>query len=121
MADEITIDARMRVANGFLNLDLKSTGAQWDMTGDNMSSQVQTIGTSHETIEFGDISTAGWAFFRNVDATNYVEIGRDVSSTFYPVIKLEPGEACVCRLASTAIYAQANTASVPLHYAIVED
>lgn len=121
MADEITIDARLRCTNNNLVLDHKAIGLQWDMSGTNMSAQVQSIATSHEVIEFGDISTAGWAFFRNVDATNYVEIGLEVSSTFYAFMKLEPGEAAVLRLGGTGIYAQADTAAADLQYVLLED
>lgn len=39
---------------------------------------VQEIGTAGaEIINFGDITTEGYMFLRNTDATNYVEYGPD--------------------------------------------
>jgi hypothetical protein len=37
-----------------------------------------------------------------------------VAATFYPLLKLKPGEVAVCRLATTTFYAKANTAAVNL-------
>ena len=73
---------------------------------------LQNIGTTYEAISFGDI-TPGLVFAKNLDDTNYVELGLDVSLTFYPLIKLEPGDECVFRLAgSVSLYGKANTAAV---------
>ena len=39
----------------------------------------------------------GYAFFRNIDATNYVEIGVQISTVFYAFAKLKAGEVAVVR------------------------
>lgn len=85
------------------------------------TSQVQTIGTTYEALTVGaDVATAGWAFFRNLDATNFVEIGLEVSSAFQTLMKLMPGECALLPLATKALYARANTAAVKLDFTILE-
>lgn len=60
------------------------------------------------------VATAGYAYFRNLDATNFVEIGVQVAGTFYPLIKLLAGEVAVLRLATVTFYARADTGTVNL-------
>ncbi len=67
-----------------------------------------------------DVSTLGVALFRNLDATNYVEVGIDVAAAFYPFVKLLPGEAWPMRMGTLAPYAKANTAAVRLQYDIYD-
>ena len=78
------------------------------------------IGTSVEQITQGDTTDGGVYFFRNIDETNFVEIGvtsDDTSGgTFYPVLKLLAGEYSVGRLSNATIFAQADTAAVNLQF-----
>lgn len=90
----------------------------FDVSAIPYASGAQTIGTSYEAIAIGDVATAGVAVFKNLDATNYVEIGVEVSAAFYAFAKLKPGEAYPIRLASGTIFAKANTAPVSLEYTI---
>lgn len=121
MANEITVTCRLRVAKGNLSEDTQSVSKQIDMAGTNLIKNVQTIGTTHEALVLGDVSGGHQAYFRNNDATNYVEIGRDVAATFYPVIKLKAGEFAIAPIATDALYAKANTSPVDLLAFIVED
>lgn len=84
---------------------------------------LQSIGfAAHETIDVTGLTTLGWCYFRNRDATNYVSIGVDVAGTFYPLVKLKAGEGCMLRLDSAAtVYAQADTAAVLLERLIIDD
>lgn len=80
-----------------------------------------SIGTTHEALVLQDVASLGWARFENLDTTNYVEVGIVVSSTFYPVLKLLPGEYTFTRLSSgIAPYAKANAAAVQLDYEIFQ-
>ena len=81
----------------------------------------QVIGTSAETVSTTDLATPGWCYAKNLDSTNYVELGPD-SSGFVPFIKLKPGEQTVFRLASGVTFkAKANTAAVKLQIYVFED
>tara|TARA_R100001460_G_scaffold104157_1_gene149689 strand:- start:11 stop:379 length:369 start_codon:yes stop_codon:yes gene_type:complete len=117
MADEITYNASLSInatnfvesfSPGNLTIDLASTAG---------SGGSQTIGTSpHEQVSKGDTAAGGVAFFRNLDQTNFVEIGLEVSSAFQPMVKLLPGEYALMRLSTADIFAKANTASINLQY-----
>jgi hypothetical protein len=84
------------------------------LAADEMQHTVSDIGTTEEAIPLGDVATPGYSFFQNLDATNYVEIGIVVSTVFYPVLKLLPGEAQCFRFSTNPPYAKAHTASVKL-------
>lgn len=122
MANEISLNATLRVAKGYLDQQReRSRNFSLVAAAPAKAGGVMIVGTTHEAISLGDVATPGWCWFENLDPTNYVEIGVVVSSTFYPVIKLKPGEFQPCRLGTTAPYAKANTASVKLDYEIFED
>lgn len=120
MADEITLNLKVKYdKNGVV--DSRTFSDNVDVTGSAMCGGVQTIGTAAEAIAIGDVGTKGYARFLNIDATNYVEIGSDVTGTFYPLIKLKAGESCVVRLSAVTLHARANTGAVRLDYMIFED
>lgn len=92
------------------------------MAGGAFANAVQSIGTTYEQIVVpAEIATAGCVYFRNLDDTNYVEIGREVSAAFYPFIKLKPGEVMVGRMATNSFFAKANTAAVNLEMCLLAD
>lgn len=76
--------------------------------------QTQTIGTSAEALDLGDLAdVGGLLLIKNTDDTNYVEI--DSVNTFdnFPQ-KIGPGQAIVLGAQTTTIYARANTAAVDI-------
>lgn len=82
-----------------------------------------SVGTAAggEALVLQDVASLGWARFENLDAANYVEVGMIVSATFYPFLKLLPGEYTFMRLPTgLAPYARANTAAVQLDYEIFQ-
>ncbi len=115
MANEVAVQVSLQVTNGNMSF-LKRENYNADQTAaGGPSNGVQEIGTSHELVSITDISSKGFTYFGNLDTTNYVEIGVDVAATFYPLIKLLPGESAIMRLSpSVAVYAQANTAAIDL-------
>lgn len=123
MANEITYELYLKAAKGNLSIERRIPATKADMAGDAYSANVQTIATSSTAVTIAAaVSTAGFAFFRNLDATNFVEIGvEDGGSTFIAFAKLDPGQAAVVPLATTSIYAKADTAAVLLETIVVED
>lgn len=71
----------------------------------------QEIGTSEEALTVGDVSSLGLVVIKNLDETNFVEVGLTASYT----IKLLPGQACLFPPAGT-LYAKANTAACDVEY-----
>lgn len=125
MANEIYAAATLKCTKGTYPAAFSSGGAsvarRFTMTGTNQSLGIASIGTAtHEAIPVADIGTPGYAFFHNLDATNYVEIGSDTAGTFRPFAKLKAGQFCLVPL-SIAPYAKANTAACDLEYAVIEE
>ena len=85
-----------------------------------MVESVQSIGTSEEELATGDLSTMGWLWMQNLDATNYVQWG--FATTDYGG-RMEAGEtAGPFRTEPAAtIYLKANTAACKIHYRWLED
>lgn len=122
----IKITTSLRYKNGdldSLNIPAREQSITQNTAAPTRVGGNQTVGNgAHEQLVVTDITTEGWAYFRNRDATNYVEIGVDVAATFYPVIRLNTGESCAVRLTQGVdIYAQANTAAVILQREILDD
>jgi hypothetical protein len=122
MADEIKANSKLAVINAFYKESLDPGTFTVTQSALGGFKAVQIIGTSAETVVTGDVSTLGWAMFRNLDATNYVEIGPD-STGIVGFLRLEAGEpAGPFRLKpGITIKAQANTASVKLQVFVLED
>ena len=75
----------------------------------------QNIGfAAEEALTLGEVTSPGWAFFINRDATNFVELR--VSTGGAKFAKLLPGEFACLRLGSGAQvpYALADTGAVQL-------
>ena len=122
MANEITVTTNLSAVKGNLTFTRSRTfRATWATA--RQDGQVQAVGTTHEAITVsGDIATLGVAYFTNLDATNFVDIGRDVAAAFVPLIRLKPGESCAVRLTpGITPYAKADTAACDLEWQILND
>lgn len=128
MADEIRIGIELgydTLSSGIgSKFDRKITksapGSSFDQTTKEYVAGVQDIGTgAHEAIALGDVATPRFAFFRNHDATNYVQVGIDQAATFHPFMRLQAGSFALVEL-EEAPYAQANTGAVKLEYIIFD-
>lgn len=64
------------------------------------------------------VTTPREAWFRNLDETNYIEIGVQVAATFYAFMRIEPlgWSPVTLGVGASALYARANTAAVDLQY-----
>ena len=121
MADEVSLSYTLNINNNNLKYFASENYNADQSTLGGPSNGVQNIGTSSEAIGITDITSLGFAKFKNLDLVNYVEVGIEVAATFYPVIKLLSGESCVVRLSpSTTLYARANTAAVNLESMVFE-
>jgi len=120
MANEISYQFQTVLNNGELS-DSYSSGS---LAADQSTAKVMRSGGSIGTVAAGDVlggadlTELGLAVFKNLDDTNFVEVGVQVGGTFYGFAKLEPGEAGVVRLVNTNIYARADTADVELFYIV---
>jgi hypothetical protein len=124
MSGTINLSGAVRVTNGsfvdaFAPSPVSLTETNSGVTGGSQSIPTTAGGT---VITIGSLTAYGYAAFQNLDATNYVSIGVQVAATFYPVLRLMPGEFAICRLEpAITFYARANTASVVLFTRIWEN
>jgi hypothetical protein len=121
MANEITLTTGIQILKANLVGGVDQRTYQVDMAGTRFIRNVQAVGTTYEAIVTGDLASAGVATFRNLDATNYIEIGLEVSAAFQPMLRLNSGESFgPIRLSTLNIFARANTAAVNLDSFIAE-
>ena len=108
MANEITVTTGVRLTNGLLIVPNTVKATQFNQTTARGGGPgVVDVGTSEETIGFGDC-VPGFVELVNLDPTNYVQVG---FSTGVYGIRLRPsGGCCVFELEpSGTVYVKANT------------
>ena len=119
MANEVYTSLQLSATKGGAKV-ANSVSGRSDMTGDDMIQTTQVIGTTAETVSFGEISGAPQAILiTNLDATNYVEFGGDSGLTVFK-LKLLAGKSMYITPTSATLYAQANTAAVRIQIIAVE-
>lgn len=122
MANEGTIQQLLQWVNGSRTVT-KQGNKQFDVAGDNYAAAIVSAATSATVLSLpSDFGTPGWAWFTNLDATNYVEIGNNNGGSPVYTVKLKPGMSCLIPLtmAKTAIVLKANTAACDVEYVILE-
>jgi len=125
MANEITSNFSLSVSKGSFTFS-RSLSKQITISASspNVAGGTQLVGTAAagEALVLGDVATNGVAYFVNLDATNYVEVGIQQAGTFYPLARLNAGEGYPFRLAQGVTpYARANTSSVVMEYHIFDN
>lgn len=119
MADELTLTASFAYSKSSTSLSLVVNGLQVDVSGTAALHARQTVGTSEEALNLGDVTAVGYLIVVNRDDTNFVEIrpGTGVAD----LIKIGAGEVALFRLATTATapYVIADTASCQIEYILL--
>ncbi len=120
MAGEISLTMRMAVTNGNYSPGIITvSNLQVDQAAVGAAAGVQNIGTTEESLSTGDLTTYGWLFLRNLDTSNYVQVG---FSTGVYGIRLEAGEFAAFRTDPAAtVYLKASTAACDVQYQWLED
>ena len=115
MAEEISMTFGGTVTNGLLKHTVAPVTRKFDQTTARAGAVFQDIGTSQETVSFGD-GTPGYMIATNLDPTNYVQLRFTNAGTNairlnknggFAVFYLEPG---------TTLYAIANTATCKVKF-----
>ena len=115
-ADEITVTTLLRVSNGDYDQTKNVSQFMADQSGRSMTAQIQSIGTgSWEQITIGaDVSSNGYAFFRNIttNTDRFIDLAtvfRHTSTTgFVALARLQASTPMVLNLHPTnAIFARA--------------
>lgn len=122
MSAEITVTGSLEFDNGKdIDEALSKIGLRFDCDGTKCIKNVQTIGTSEEALAIGEVTSAGWALFVNLDNTNYVLLRPGTGGTSF--IELEPkGGFALFKFSTVSAwtpYAIADTAACRIAYMIV--
>ena len=100
MSNEITITTGLQLVNGNLSVSAATTTLQFDQTTARGGSPgTQDIGTSEETISFGDV-IPGFVWMRNLDVTNFVTWGNVTGNLDQ---KLRPGGTTLIEMVSGGV------------------
>lgn len=118
MANEITLRAELSFSKSGSAASRESGTLTFDMSGADFARLTQTIGTSEEALNIGDVTTCGYLWIKNKDATNFVEL-RPASSGD-DMIKLGPGQVALFPLTTSTPYAIADTAACIVEYLLLE-
>ena len=116
MADELKITIAATYINGTLRDTIAPGQIEIDAATNELWRGTMNVGTSDETISPLDITTMGYWYVRNLDPTNYIEIGPNSDgNVLEPFIKLLAGENAIFPVVpGLTIKAKANTAAVDL-------
>jgi len=120
MANEITLDLRLQLANGYVEADYNPGRLRFDQSTARKAGKIQNIGTTAENLDFGDVTNPGYIVLSNLGATNFIEIGYDDSGTFRPCFYLPPNNVPIlgyCIVGKT-YQAKADTAAGDLIYEV---
>lgn len=102
MANEIQLSMSVRVRNGNAEELFSAAGVQVDQQSQGSSGGILSIGTAAETISLGDVSSAGYAAFRNLSTatsgTAYIALGAYDGTAVQEFIHLRRGQPAVCPL-----------------------
>lgn len=123
MAAEISYSAQLGCKKGlYFDQSRRPTGLTADQATQGSAGDVQAIGfAADEVIAYGDLVAPRWAYFRNLDPTNYIKIGPTTGGAILEMIRLKPGEACVFPIGpSVVLRAQAAVAACNLEKFILE-
>lgn len=122
MADELQITLSSRLSNGNLKDVIESN--VYKVTQDTIGAHmpVVSVGTSEEDLSVGDVAILGWAYLRNLDATNYVTYGPSAAGSMVAFGRLEPGEFAMLRLSpGITLRWKADTAAVKVLVRLYQD
>lgn len=119
MANEIYTSVQLTASKGGAKITNTVTKRS-DMSGDDMIQTTQVIGTTAETVSFGEISGAPQeVLITNLDSTNFVELGGDSGLTVFK-LKLTAGKSTLIQPSSATLYAKADTANVRIQILAAE-
>ena len=123
MANEIKITIKFDFKNGNAAFPVERTDKKYDAvaSAQRFVAGKQNIGySSEEAIDIQEITNLGWAYFENLDDTDFVELRSATGVADFA--KLKTLEIATLRMAANAVpFAQANTSTVDLLYCICED
>ena len=120
-ADEISASTTLQLSNTSVDWS-RNISINADQATVGMQQSVQSIGTTAEALDKGNITEPGWMWAQNI-GTNLIKVGVDVSGQNVFFIALEEDEIFMGPLATGAsnIMAIASNAATLIEYVILEE
>ncbi len=121
MANEIKATVTLALDNNDLKVSRSVSSLKVTQTTQGQASGAPTLSTVPVALDLGSVVSVGWAWMRNLDANETIQIGPVVDSalSFEPFIELLPGEMWSGRLA-VAPFAKSLANTPKLDYLILE-
>ncbi len=124
MANEINFSASLTINKPTIMSSAISrtiTSLVRNMTGTSYVQDTMTVTTAELAIPMGLVTLPHWAFFNNLDPTNYIQIYYATGQVASAFIRLLAGDCAFLPMETTitAPFAKANTASCQMEYLIV--
>lgn len=99
MANEATLNYNLSIRNGNLFYRSGQTTFRIDVDGaKGPSPGALTVSLLGTDVDLSELSTPGLCIIRNLDDTNFVEVGIYDGQEFYPLMEVLPGESYPLRL-----------------------
>jgi hypothetical protein len=120
MAGELTINGTLAYNDGDSADSLDISDLSADISTNEFVHLIQSISITEVAINLGGLTAIGWAFFKNLDTINYIDLQVGTAGAIFA--HLLPGESCgPIKLGSGAQvpYAIANLAPCKMEYLIV--
>lgn len=122
MANEISITMNATCENGNFKSTFNVGTVRVNQSAQGAASGIWSVGTTTESLPSGDVSSKGYLFLRNLDATNFVTLYATTGGNGREFGKLKAGEVTVLRMSpSKSLVGKADTAAVKLQYLLLED
>lgn len=118
MANEISLTGTLAISPSGKRSRSISLSTLITMSGSNYIERSQSIGTTAEALDLGEIGTPGLIYIKNLDSSNYVTVQDGSGGT--AVVKILPGDEAVFMLGTTSPYMKANSAACIVEYTIAE-
>lgn len=102
MANEAQVRCTLQIRKDYLNYYSQPSGFNATVTGTKGPTPgAITVSTDGTDVDLSELDSPGLCRLMNLDSTNYVKYGiwEPLTSTFYPLGELLPGESYVLRLA----------------------
>jgi len=117
MANEMAVTIKVAYAKGDDSYSRSVVSSVHDVADGSRQGGTMRVTDSAANIPKGDVSTAGFAFFKNLDATETIQIGYD-SSGFKDLLKLDPGVEQWVYLSQSVPQAETVSGAAELEYMI---
>jgi len=120
MANEITANIRIQLANADLKNEFNPGRIQINQTGQGMFNSVRSIATTETSVSLTGITTPGLAIIYNLDQTNYCELGFETTKTPIKLRGNAVPNVIDLNSSTTTLYLKANTAATKVHIIVFE-